>query len=307
MVKSGMNDEELGRLKRVDVRCVWPNEAQHFTPWLSRNLDRLSEELGIELELEAKEVSVGKLKADIVARIPRYGARVLIENQLEKTDLKHLGQILAYLAGLDAQIVVWVAKGFRRDHLRAIHWLNQNTGDPFSFFAIRVRAFQISDSPVAPTFRILAKPDEWNRRVKEIREGIDSHTLRRDFWNHCVGRWPIDLGLKKGLAESRFYRWIEEADLKVALYMRKDSVRVYVTGNSDEEDEDIFARIKPFRDDLKQALEGSSFLKGDNPRCRTMLDIDAKDRNNWNEMADWLYEQSRKYESVLRSGPSSTA
>lgn len=297
----------MGRLERVKLEDVWPNEAKHFTPWLSRNLDRLSEELGIELELEGKEVSVGKLKADIVARIPRHGARVLIENQLKDTDLKHLGQILAYLAGLEAQIVIWVAKRFRSDHLRAIHWLNQNTGDPFSFFAIRVRAFQISGSPIAPTFRIIAKPDDWSQRVKEIREGIDSHTLRRDFWNHCVGRWPTDLGLKTGLASSRFYRWIEEADLKVALYMREDSVRVYVTGNSDEEDEDIFKRIEPFRDALLQALEGSRFLEGNNPRCRTMLNIDAKDRNNWNKMADWLYQQSRKYEVVLRKGPPNAA
>ena len=251
-------------------------------------------------------MSVGSLKADIVARIPGHGARVLIENQLENTDLKHLGQILAYLAGLEAHIVVWVAKGFRRDHLKAIHWLIQNTGDPFSFFAIRVRAFRISGSPIAPTFRILAKPDEWSQRVNEIRERIDSHTLRHDFWNHCADRWPEDLGLKKGLAKSRFYRRMEEAGLRVALYMREDSVRVYVTGNPDEEDEEVFPRIEPFRDSLKRSLEGSCFPKGENPRCRTMLNIGAKDRNNWNEMADWLYEQSRKYVSVLENGPLET-
>ena len=51
-------------------------------------------------------------------------AAVLIENQLEEADL-HLGQVLAYLAGLEAQIVVWVAKD--EAHLSAVRWLNEHT------------------------------------------------------------------------------------------------------------------------------------------------------------------------------------
>ena len=36
-------------------------------------------------------------------------SRVLIENQLEEANMQHLGQLLAYLAGLEAKIVVWIA------------------------------------------------------------------------------------------------------------------------------------------------------------------------------------------------------
>ena len=298
-----MKDKYFGRLREVDLKEVWSHEARKFTPWLLDNLARLSEQLGIELVPEGKEVTVGSLRADIVARVPKHGARVLIENQLEETDLKHLGQILAYLAGLEAQIVIWIAKDFRKDHRSAIRWLNLNTAAPFAFFAIRVKAFQICSSPFAPTFQVLEKPDDWSTRVKEIKQSIDSHTFRRDFWTHCAVRWPNSLGLKRGFADSRFRRWVEEADLKVALYLGKDSVRVYVTGNSDEADEDVFARIEPYRGYLLQVLKGSCFLAGDNPRCRTMLKVDTWDRNKWNEMADWLYDQSRKYENVLRNGP----
>lgn len=39
----GMNHPELGELDPVDVRTVWSHEALDFTPWLSENLQRLSD------------------------------------------------------------------------------------------------------------------------------------------------------------------------------------------------------------------------------------------------------------------------
>ena len=61
-------ESELGTLEWVnDLRDAWKHEAHNFTPWLTRNLDRLSAVLGIELELEGSEVYVGPYRADIVA------------------------------------------------------------------------------------------------------------------------------------------------------------------------------------------------------------------------------------------------
>ena len=83
-----------GRTKRTTSLLGW-----------RRTWDRLSAELSIEdLELEGTEVTVGPYRADIVARIPQDGSGVLIENQLEHANLQHLGQVLAYLAGLEAKI-----------------------------------------------------------------------------------------------------------------------------------------------------------------------------------------------------------
>ena len=107
-------EPELGKLEWVDPRDAWKHEALDFTPWLATNLDRLAEVLGIELEFEDSEVYVGPYRADIVATDPRDDSRVLIENQLEDADLQHLGQLLAYLAGLEAKVVVWIAEGLRR-------------------------------------------------------------------------------------------------------------------------------------------------------------------------------------------------
>lgn len=159
--------QAFGRLEDVEPRSAWAHEAHAFTPWLAENLDRLSEAIGIPLELTGREVGVGRYSADILASSPGDGAVVLIENQLEASDHTHLGQILTYLAGLEAQVVIWLAPQFREEHLSALRWLNQHTDDRFSFFAVRLRVVKIGNSPPAPLFDILEKPNTWDRRVQQ--------------------------------------------------------------------------------------------------------------------------------------------
>ena len=74
-----------------------------------------------------------------------------------------------------------------------------------------------------------------------------------------------------------------------------------MTGNRDEEDEEVFGRIDKYRSNLLKSLEGSHFLRDKNPRCTTELEVNTRDRNNWDRMADWLFSQCNKYERVLRS------
>jgi hypothetical protein len=108
-----MAQQILGRLQRVDLREIWISEATDFTPWLARpeNLSVLSETLGIELELEAQERAVGPFRADILCKEIGTDRWVLIENQLERTDHSHLGQLLTYASGLEAVTIVFELAG----------------------------------------------------------------------------------------------------------------------------------------------------------------------------------------------------
>ncbi len=135
-----METRKLGTLEDAELRDVWRNEAHNFTPWLAENLDCLSEVLGIELVYVDTEVGIGpnRFRADIVARDPLDNI-VLIENQLDDADLQHLGQVLAYLAGLNANTVIWIARRFDEAYLSAIRWLNDHTAAPFAFLAIQIR------------------------------------------------------------------------------------------------------------------------------------------------------------------------
>jgi len=91
----------LSKLERVPVRGAWKHETSDFTPWLAEddNLQALAEALGIsKLELIATEHLVGDFKLDILCT--DGDQQVVIENQLEATDHRHLGQILAYAMGV---------------------------------------------------------------------------------------------------------------------------------------------------------------------------------------------------------------
>ena len=85
---------ELGRMEKIsELREVWESEDGDFTPWLAReeNLALLADTIGIDLELEAQEQSVGPFRADILCKDTVTNNWVLIENQIEKTDHSHLG------------------------------------------------------------------------------------------------------------------------------------------------------------------------------------------------------------------------
>jgi hypothetical protein len=188
------NMVELGKLEKVDLRNVWTSESEHFTPWLARpeNLTLLGDAIGIELELEAQEKTVGPFRADILCKDTATDHWVLIENQLEKTDHVHLGQLLTYASGLKAVSIVWLARKFTEEHRAALDWLNEITDDQFNFFGLEVELWRISDSPVAPKFNIVSKPNDWSKTVAEGARQVkttglsDSKVLQRDFWTAFV-------------------------------------------------------------------------------------------------------------------------
>ncbi|MDY3291393.1 MAG: DUF4268 domain-containing protein, partial [Parolsenella sp.] len=79
-----MKHYDLGTIKKVDLKFVWPHEALDFTKWLAEesSLALLSQAVGMDLELREVESAVGSFRADIYAADTATGAKVIIENQL---------------------------------------------------------------------------------------------------------------------------------------------------------------------------------------------------------------------------------
>ena len=59
---------DLATIQRVDIRGVWSNEAADFTPWLAENIGVLGDALGMDLDVDTQEASVGSYSLDILAR-----------------------------------------------------------------------------------------------------------------------------------------------------------------------------------------------------------------------------------------------
>ncbi len=177
----------LGKLERIPLRKAWAHEAGEFTPWLAQadNLTLLAESLGLsELELVGIEHPVGDFKVDILCTDD--GGKVIIENQLEKTNHTHLGQILTYAAGVGARKVIWLAEAFRTEHVAALEFLNQHTTDELDFFAVEIELWRIGDSPMAPSFNVVVKPNDWAKTGQQNAKAAATTTPTKQrqlkFW-----------------------------------------------------------------------------------------------------------------------------
>ncbi len=179
-------------VQRVAVRSKWPNEAHDFTPWLAEHLDILGAELGLTLEEVGQEVAVGPYFLDILAKAPgEDGGDVLvaIENQLEWSDLPHLGQLLTYATGLDARVAVWVAPEFRRQLAEALHRLNEWTRDGIGFYGVRVEVVRRDGSTeLEVRFHKVVWPGGWDED-STAPDGAQSEEgrLYDDFFKPLIG------------------------------------------------------------------------------------------------------------------------
>lgn len=137
-------DRYLGRLHPIAPREVRPHKARDFSRWLLNNSDVLSEALGMQLELTEAEHTVGGFSLDLIGKDLATDDVVIIENQLERTDHAHLGQLLTYAGGTDAVNIVWCAPTFRDEHRAALDWLNTCTrrGDAVLWRRARRRQYR---------------------------------------------------------------------------------------------------------------------------------------------------------------------
>jgi hypothetical protein len=306
--------KNLSKLERVALREAWKHEAGEFTPWLAEqgNLDALAQALGIsELELVATEHWVGDFKLDILCT--DGDRQVIIENQLAETDHKHLGQILAYAAGVGAREVIWVAESFRPEHTAALRFLNENTTDDLSFFGVQIEVWRIGDSPLAPKFEVVVKPDDWAKAGREQARAASSSSptkqLQLKFWTALVDR------LAKSAPQIRPQKprpqhWLNNSIGRSGFGLNitantKDSrlgVELWIPG---EDAKSHFARLAEQRESIERQLgfELDWQELPDSKACRIVTfypNASIEDEGRWDEYLDWLQQRLLVMDRVLR-------
>ncbi len=175
----------IGKLEEVALRELWKHEQYNFSDWLSKkeNIDNLNEILGLNLTDILTETNVGGFQCDIFATDETSGMKVVIENQLEQSNHEHLGKLITYAAGLDAQVAVWIVKHAREEHRSAIEWLNNNTNEKINFFLLELRAYKIGDSLPAPQFVVIEQPNGFIKFNNSSNSISRSESERLEFWN----------------------------------------------------------------------------------------------------------------------------
>ncbi|MCE5268437.1 MAG: DUF4268 domain-containing protein [Planctomycetaceae bacterium] len=307
------NNKNLGRLDRVDLREAWESESGDFTPWLAKeeNLALLGEAIGIELECEAQEKSVGPFRADILCKDATNGW-VLIENQLERTDHCHLGQLLTYAAGLKAVTIVWIAEQFTEEHRAALGWLNDITEEGVNFFGLEIELWRIGSSPIAPKFNIACQPNEWSKQASDAAAGelTEMKLLQREYWA-ALRKLLMDRGSPVVLYKPQPQHWTECSigrsgfGLSAAMNTLKGFIRVqlYCQGNDAKTH---FAMLQQDKAAIEQAI-GCPLEWREKPNRRSAAialvrsNVAPTSRDDWPTQHAWLAEKLEAFHMAFAS------
>ncbi len=306
------SDTALGRLEAVDLRQVWPREDDGFTPWLADegNIQLLGDAIGVELEVEGIEQGVGPFRADILCRDRNTGQQVLIENQLERTDHTHLGQLLTYAAGRDAVTVVWIARRFTDEHRAALDWLNEITGNKIGFFGIEIELWRIGASAPAPKFNIVSQPNNWTKSSggPSGRPPTDREKFLIEYW-HALWEASGEILERCGYQQpsSHYFTGREVGRVGFRLYLLASTSDKSISVQLEIDTQDTKADYAALHND-KEAIEhaiGDTLLweeRPDKKRSRITLlrrDCDPKDRGLWQKQHAWLVDKQELLHSVF--------
>lgn len=304
----------LGKLERISLRNAWAHEAGEFTPWLAQadNLILLAESLGLnELELVGIEHPVGDFKVDILCT--DNGGKVIIENQLARTDHTHLGQILTYAAGVGARKVIWLAESFRTEHVAALEFLNQHTTDELDFFAVEIELWRIGDSPMAPSFNVVVKPNDWAKTGQQNAKAAATMTPTKQrqlkFWTD----WSAWLQAKGSAVRTQKplpQHWTNIALGRAGVHMaatvnsreKRVGMEVYIDhDNSKSMFKQLLAQKEAIEGELKVGLDWQELPDGH--ACRIIQfrpDSPLEDEAQWPAYFAWLEAAARSMSMVFR-------
>lgn len=305
--------QELGTIEKVNIREVWPTEDDHFTPWLGENLDKLGAELGLDLELAETEATVGTFRLDVRARDVGSQGEVVIENQFGQTDHSHLGQLLTYASGFDAQAIVWIAEHFRDEHREALDFLNHRTGEDTQIFGVEIEIWRIGDSLPAVNFNLVSAPNEWRKQtVRAVRSGStsDRRERYREFFQQLIDTLREEhrfTGARKGQPQSwyTFASGFSRLSYGANFTQKKDArVELYIDRDDKDWNEDRFDNLLGQKESVEAALDESLvWQRLENRRaCRIAVvrpgSIDDDDET-LDAIRDWMVERLLLFKEVF--------
>jgi hypothetical protein len=232
---------------------------------------------------------------------------VLIENQLERTDHTHLGQLLTDASGLEAVTIVWIAARFTEEHRSTLDWLNKITDDSFRFFGLEVELWRIGNSPAAPKFNIVSKPNAWSHSVAQAARKFDdaelseTRIMQRNYWTGLNSALSAAGGPVSGERTPQPQSWMAYRigrtgfNLAGVMIRPKNQIRaeLYISGDLAKA---YFRLLHNQKDaiekDIGHPLEWEELPKGRDCRISSYLNnINPEDEAAWPTQHAWLAKE----------------
>lgn len=301
----------LGKLVKVeDLRTIWKHEAHDFTKWLSKseNLSLLGDEIGIEINLLETEASVGSFNVDILAEEENTGRKIIIENQLEATDHDHLGKVITYASGYDAEIIIWVVKDIREEHRQAIDWLNEHTDEKLNFFVAKVELWKIGDSPCAVKFQVVSRPNDWAKSIRQTTTTAnltDTKVLQLEFWNEFKG-FASSKGTTLKLRKAQPQHWYDMSygvagshiTLTINTQQKLLGCEIYISDSKE-----LYYAFEQHKEQIEEELglelEWMELPNKKASRIKASTVADISNHSKWENHFEWLKDTAEKFQKVF--------
>lgn len=303
-----MNAFGIGKLRRVALREVWKHEAYDFTQWLQANVDVLNEALSFNLVNIDREQAAGAFSIDLVAE-DENGGKVIIENQLEKSNHDHLGKLITYLTAMNARAAIWIVSEPRPEHVAAMSWLNDNSSA--DFYLLKVEAVQIGDSAPAALMTVIVSPaDDKSEIARTNKEFAARYDRRHAWWSMLVKRPDAKLhahitpGVHSWIGTSSGIRGLQ---LNYVITQDQCGAELYIDRgtDSDVENKAIFDRLFLQKEAIEAAFGGPlSWERLDAKRaCRIKAFVQGGYKfpdEAWEGIQTQLVSSMNRLESALR-------
>ena len=301
----------IGRLRRVDLREVWPHEALDFTPWLAENIDVLNNAIDLSLSTVEREHPAGDFSVDLVAE-DESGNPVIIENQLERSNHDHLGKLITYLTAIGAKAAIWIVSDPRPEHISAISWLNELSSS--SFYLLKLEAVRIEDSPPAPLLTLIVGSSEESQEAGETKkEFTERYILRHRFWTQLLERAQKKTSLhvntlpnnsnciktSTGNGEFYFRYLVQRHTSDIELYIDRGK-------DADSENEKIFDTLEKAKRKIEETFgEPLEWQRLEGQRsCRIGKQFSLggyrDDEDKWQEIQDTTIDAMIRLEAAFR-------
>ena len=225
------------------------------------------------------------------------------------TNHDHLGKVIVYSAGFDADIQIWIVKDVRDEHKQAVDWLNEHSDEHINIFLVQIELWKIGDSLIAPKFQIISKPNNW---AKAIRKNVSKNmsnasTIQLNFWedfkNYCEDK-KVNFSLIKPLPQHWYNIFIGRSDchLDLTYNTKKHEIacELYINDNKD-----LYYSLEQYKEEINEKispnlqwmpLEGK---KASRIKLVSNLDVDPNSES-WDEAFEWMSNNVELFKNTFR-------
>lgn len=301
---------QQGDIKIIsNPRKIWKNELD-FSDWIARGggMSKLNREIGLNMIPKETEAMVGQYRADIYAVDKNTQKKVIIENQLGSTNHDHLGKIITYASGRDANIIIWIAKNARIEHREAIKWLNNQTNGEISFYLVEFKTTVIDRSRPGTTFNIVERPYYSKSYEDQIADITHEKNIYKEFWETFCKE-----AIKNKRFSSQFLPRSPKNSKSAVLAVGHSFCHIIMQFLPDEDSINIqleFTKrgLKTYKFFEKHKITINKILKtrltwtSDKNQSNIIYwrdNIDATNRDKWIKYSKWLCSKALKFKGIV--------